>query len=296
MKHPIVYSAGQASLLGNRRNNQDRCALITSDDSILLALGDGMGGHPKGEMAAQILIDICRQRLADAHGPVTEPRTFLSGVLDQAHDAIRHYGRQQSPAIDPRTTAVVALIQDGMVHWIHAGDSRFYLFRSGEILTRTQDHSYVERLRQQGIITEQQLDNHPHRNYVTRCLGGNGALPTATLGKRILAAGDTLLLCSDGLWGSLDEALMIDALFSTMSPAEAAGALAEEAAQAAFPESDNVTLLTLKIEALPTTAQVTPLPPQEQPPAASENELDLAIAELQNAITSFNTQNDQEKK
>lgn len=296
MNHRIAYSAGQASLVGNRRNNQDRCALIELDAAILLVLGDGMGGHPKGEMAAQILIDTCRQRLADVHGSVAEPRTFLADVLDQAHDAIRHYGQQQSPAIDPRTTAVVVLIQDGMAHWIHAGDSRFYLFRSAETMTRTQDHSYVERLRQQGIITEQQLDSHPHRNYVTRCLGGSGALPTATLGKRILAAGDTLLLCSDGLWGSLDEALMIDALFSTMSPAEAAEALAEEAAQAAFPESDNVTLLTLKIEALPATAHITPMPPQKQPPAASKNELDLAIVELQNAITSFNTQTDQEKK
>lgn len=296
MNHRIAYSAGQASLVGNRRNNQDRCALIESDAAILLVLGDGMGGHPKGEMAAQILIDICRQRLVDAHGYVAEPRTFLADILDQAHDAIRRYGQQQSPAIDPRTTAVVVLIQDGMVHWIHAGDSRFYLFHSGETVTRTQDHSYVERLRQQGIITEQQLDSHPHRNYVTRCLGGNGALPAATLGKRILAAGDTLLLCSDGLWGSLNEALMIDALFSTMSPAEAAEALAEEAAQAAFPDSDNVTLLTLKIETLPATVPITPMPPQEQPPSTRENELDLAIAELQNAITSFNTQIDQEKK
>jgi len=296
MNHRIVYSAGQASLVGNRRNNQDRCALIETDDTILLVLGDGMGGHPKGEMAAQILIDICRQRLTDANGPVTEPRTFLADALDQAHDAIRAYGRRQSPAIDPRTTAVVVLIQDGMVHWIHAGDSRFYLFRSGEILTRTQDHSYVERLRQQGLITEQQLDNHPHRNYVTRCLGGSGALPTATLGKRILNQGDTLLLCSDGLWGSLDDELMIDALFSSMSPAEAAEALAEEAAQAAFPESDNVTLLTLKIETLPATTHVSPMPLQQPPVVSSKNELDLAIAELQNAITSFHTRIDQEKK
>lgn len=293
MKHRIGYSAGQASLVGNRRNNQDRCALIESGATLLLVLGDGMGGHPKGEMAAQILVDTCRQQLDHNPGPIADPRGFLVDTLELAHDAIRIYGRRQSPAIDPRTTAVVALIQDGIAHWVHAGDSRLYLFRDGGILTRTQDHSYVERLLQQGIITARQLEHHPQRNYVTRCLGGASAPPPATLGKRILAPGDCLLLCSDGLWGSLDEELMGDALFSAMSPAEAAAALAQEAAQAAFPESDNVTLLTLRIEHLPAAAAT---PEVRPPPAvASDDELDLAIAELQNAISSFQPI-DQEKE
>jgi len=294
VKRRIGYSAGQASLVGNRHNNQDRCALIESGDTLLLVLGDGMGGHPRGEMAAQILVDTCRQQLQHQSGPLADPRGFLIDTLDLAHEAIRIYGQRHSPAIDPRTTAVVTLIQDGMAHWIHAGDSRFYLFRDGEILTRTQDHSYVERLRQQGIITARQLEHHPQRNYVTRCLGGASMPPPATLGKRILAPGDRLLLCSDGLWGSVDEELMSDALFSTMSPDEAAAALAEEAAQAAFPESDNVTLLTLRIEHLPAATRVPEAHPQS--PIDSDNELDLAIAELQNAISSFQPRTDQEKE
>lgn len=294
MNPRLLYQTGQASLVGNRRGNQDRCALLESEGTLLMVLGDGMGGHPKGEVAAQILIDVCRRELDHAVKPIPDPGAFLAGALKEAHDAIRFYGLQQAPQIDPRTTAVIVLIQQGMVHWTHAGDSRFYLFREGRLLTRTRDHSYVERLHQQGILSRQQLENHPQRNYVTRCLGGNSSLPKAALGKQILAPGDNLLLCSDGLWGSLDEELMIDALFSAMALEEATAALAEEAAQSAYPDSDNVTLIALRIDALPTPGR----PPQDtaasrKPPDA---ELDQAIAELQSAIDSFQTQTDQEKK
>ncbi|HEB96057.1 MAG TPA: serine/threonine-protein phosphatase [Sedimenticola thiotaurini] len=283
MNGQLRYQAGKASQLGNRRSNQDRCALIDSDGVLLLVLGDGMGGHPRGEMAAQILIDTCRLELERASRPITDPAAFLNGALKEAHDAIRFYGLQHTPPIDPRTTAVVALIQEGMVHWVHAGDSRFYLFRNGELLARTRDHSYVERLHQQGILSREELENHPHRNYVTRCLGGNGSLPQANAARRILAPGDRLLLCSDGLWGSLDEELMIDALFSTMTPEEAATALAAEAAQTAYPDSDNVTLLILRVDALPVPLQAAPATVERQP----DQDLDRAIAELQNAIENF---------
>ncbi len=287
----LRYRAGQASLRGDRSGNQDRCALIDAGEAVLLVLGDGMGGHPRGEVAAQLLIDTCREELEQATRPIADPAAFLARVLKEAHDAIRFYGLQQDPPIDPRTTAVVVLLQHGMVHWAHAGDSRFYLFRNGTVLTRTRDHSYVERLHQNGLIDREQLENHPHRNYVTRCLGGKAPLSRPGVSRQILAPGDRLLLCSDGLWGSLDEELMADALFSAMAPEEAAQALAAEAAQAAFPDSDNVTLLLLQVDALQTPRQA----PRQQQPASGDAELDQAIAALQSAIDNYRIDTDQEK-
>ncbi len=288
MKEKPYYDNGQASLVGNRRENQDRCILVESGNTILLGLADGMGGHPRGEVAAQILIDSCRQLLRRTPLPIRYPGSFLNQLLHRAHEGILAYGHSQSPPIEPRTTAVVALIQDDTAYWVHAGDSRLYLFRDGDILAQTTDHSYVERLQQQGIISAQQKEHHPQRNYVTRCLGGSSPLPEAELGIHQLRAGDVLMLCSDGVWGSIDAALMSDALCSRMSIADAARALVEEATQAAYPESDNATLIAVKLET----------PVSKTQPTASKvqgnDELNLAIAELQNAIDSYEIEKKQE--
>jgi serine/threonine protein phosphatase PrpC len=284
------YDSGQASLVGNRRNNQDRCILVESGNTMLLGLADGMGGHPRGEVAAQILMDSCRQLLRRTPLPIRFPGSFLNQLLIMAHEGILAYGHSQNPAIDPRTTAVVALIQDDTAYWVHAGDSRLYLFRNGEVLAQTTDHSYVERLRQQGLISAQQKEKHPQRNYVTRCLGGSQALPEAELGLYQLQPGDVLMLCSDGVWSSIDPELMSDALCSSMTVADAAKALTEEATQAAYPESDNATLIAVRLEAPKPEVQSTIIDSQGE-----GDELNRAIAELQSAIDNYQIEKKQER-
>lgn len=287
MNSNLQYTSAKISLTGDRRNNQDRCILLESGGLVVLGLADGMGGHPRGEMAAQILIDSCNRLLQGTSKPVRNPRAFLSRIMGEAHEEIQVFGLAQNPVIDPRTTAVVALVQDHKAYWAHAGDSRCYLLRNGEVIARTTDHSYVERLHQQGIISGQQRQSHPQRNYVTRCLGGAGALPEVETASSPVQPGDTLVLCSDGLWSAIDEGLLGDAMYAAGSLQEAVEALAEEATQASFPESDNTTLLALRVERK--TGQ------SESSSAASSapedrDELDLAIQELQNAIDDFNNE------
>ncbi|MCW8882659.1 MAG: protein phosphatase 2C domain-containing protein [Sedimenticola sp.] len=290
----IPGESAHSSLIGDRKINQDRCILVQDEDTVLLGLADGMGGHPRGEAAAQVLIDTCQHYFDRTPHPILNPNGFLTRLLHKAHENIIAFGYDQQPAIDPRTTAVACLIQKNIAHWAHAGDSRLYLLRERRVLSKTIDHSYVERLKQQGVITAKEQEVHPQRNYVTRCLGGSLNSPEVTLGKQKLEAGDILLLCSDGLWGSITETDILNTLFSNLPLSEAVHALAEQAAHKAFPDSDNITLIALKMAAQKKSAQK---PRQtESPETAEESNLAQAIAELQNAINNFETETKQEKK
>ncbi|MCW8904051.1 PP2C family protein-serine/threonine phosphatase [Sedimenticola sp.] len=283
-----------SSLIGDRKINQDRCIRVDDGNVVLLGLGDGMGGHPRGETAAQVLIDTCQNYFNRTPHPILNPSSFLTRLLHKAHENIVAFGYEQRPAIDPRTTAVACLIQKNVAHWAHAGDSRLYLLRERRILAKTIDHSYVERLKQQGVITARQQKNHPQRNYVTRCLGGALVSPEITLGKHKLEAGDILLLCSDGLWGSISESEMLTTLFSRLPLSEAVRTLSEQAAHKAFPDSDNITLIALRMQ--PLDEETNGEPQNNKQERAEEGNLAQAIADLQNAISNFETETKQDKE
>ena len=179
----MKYQIGCFSLTGDRSMNQDRCASLQDPEAVLLALGDGMGGHPGGDKAAEILVSSCQRLFERADKPAPAPDQLLRQVFRQSHESVVAYGSAQSPAIEPRTTAVVALIQGDMAYWAHTGDSRLYLLRAGRVVARTQDHSYVEELQQRGEISAEERDSHPYRHYVTRALGGQEEIAQPTLGK-----------------------------------------------------------------------------------------------------------------
>jgi len=283
-----------SSLIGDRKINQDRCIRVVDGNVTLLGLGDGMGGHPRGETAAQVLVDTCQNYFDLTPHPILNPSSFLTRLLHKAHENIVAFGYEQQPAIDPRTTAVACLIQKNVAHWAHAGDSRLYLLRERRVLARTIDHSYVERLKQQGVITASEQKHHPQRNYVTRCLGGTLVSPEITLGKHKLEGGDILLLCSDGFWGSIGEDEMLATLFSRLPLSEAVQELAERAAHKAFPDSDNITAIALRMA--PLDEQRDAPPEHDRQEHSDESNLAQAIAELQNAINSFETETKQDKE
>ncbi len=271
-----AFEIGESSRLGNREENQDRCIVLQNDACALLGLADGMGGHPRGDLAAEILVDTCHDLFHQSEKPIPDPEAFLSRLLHQAHQNIAGYGAQQTPPIDPRTTAVVALVQDGTAHWAHIGDSRLYLFRDGMTAFRTRDHSFVEELHAGEIPASLQQDLHLIRNYVTRCLGGAEPSPKAALGTPVpLQPGDVLLLCSDGFWGPLHEAGIGVALQSPEPLDHIIPELARLAETNAAPDSDNVTAVGLR------WLQSAPLAEEAPGP---RRELGHAIDELNNVI------------
>ncbi len=289
----MKYETAQASLLGNRQNNQDRCLIMESPDSLLLSLADGMGGHPKGEMAAQILMDTSRKAFLTSRKPIANPRVFLSGLLDLAHHQILAYGEDQTPPIEPRTTGVLCLIQENQAYWAHIGDSRLYIMHDGVIALRTDDHSYVEHLRQQGIISVAQSQSHRLKNYVTRCLGGRNNHPVPEFnGPYQLDEGDTILLCTDGFWSALPERPLVDSLYKTIQPLTTSiDQLAQKAQRNGSPESDNVTAIALRwnkrtidIEPADISMSLPDNAPAHKPAEESEAEIQQAINDLRKLI------------
>lgn len=239
----MQFSIYQLSRIGGRPKNEDRMGYSYTREAGLFVLADGMGGHPDGEVAAQIALQAfsalfqrqARPRLADAGG-------FLSaGVLAAHHGIIRH-ASSRALLDTPRTTVVAGLIQDGVLHWVHCGDSRLYLVRDGRLLARTRDHSYSEAQGQ--IANGVEIAN---RNVLFTCLGSI-ARPMFDLGGPVpLRPGDKVLLCSDGLWDSVDDSIIVGTL-ADQAVDQAVPALVEEALRNAGERSDNVTALALEWE------------------------------------------------
>jgi len=241
------FAIYQASHQGGRKYNQDCVAHAYTDKALLLILADGMGGHSHGELAAQITIKTYMHAFSEEAMPrLQDPEDFLSRIMRKAHENIIQFAKDQKLPGSPGTTCVAALIQDGLVCWAHAGDSRVYLLRDHRVEAVTHDHSVVQQWADLGFITEEQMKTHPDRHRITNCLGGEGEMFfVETAPSRELHQGDVLLLCSDGLWGPLtpeeiSAALMVKSLENSLDQ------LMEVALYREGAHADNTTAVVLR--------------------------------------------------
>lgn len=200
----MKFAIYQSSRQGGRKYNQDRVAYSYSKESLLMVLADGMGGHLHGEIAAQITVQMLAESFQKQARPlIKDPFSFLEQVMNNVHEAIGDYALEHALLETPRTTCVACIIQQGTAYWGHVGDSRLYLFRNGQLLARTRDHSKVQQLFEMGQISEAQMTTHPERNKIYSCLGGI-IPPEVEISKPIkLENSDTLMMSSDGLWSQL---------------------------------------------------------------------------------------------
>ena len=239
----MKFSVFQLSRIGGRAMNEDRMGYCYTRESGLFVLADGMGGHPEGEVAAQIALDtISALYQKEAQPLVNDPAQFLANAVLAAHRRILRYASQKGMLDTPRTTLVAAVVQGASATWLHCGDSRLYLVRDGQLLLRTRDHSFLEQDRPG--LTEVELVN---RNILFTCLGSPSRPTFDVAGPLALQQGDKLMLCSDGLWGSLDDAEIVR-LLSVEGVSEAVPALVDRALQAGGRHSDNVTVLAMDWE------------------------------------------------
>lgn len=202
----MKFTIFQNSLQGPRQYNQDRLAYSYSKDALLLVVADGMGGHRYGEIAAQLAVTTMTdafQRLAVP--TLSSPAKFLIEHIQQVHDTIAQFTHERELLEAPRTTIVAAIVQRGMLYCAHVGDSRLYHFRNQHLLFRTEDHSVVQSLYSKGMIDKDEMDSHPYRHKVYSCLGGDTPPKIDLADRQELAEGDTILLCTDGVWGALSD-------------------------------------------------------------------------------------------
>lgn len=208
----------------------------------LIAVCDGVGGAARGDVASATAIE--QLRALDV--PPPEGQDLLTRVGDALHRAHQRIGQlvDEDPSLDgTSTTATIALFDGARVGLGHVGDSRAYLYRSGEITQLTADHTFVQSLIDEGRISEAEARVHPHRNLILRALDGvHEAEPDLFVIE--LAPGDRLLLCSDGASGVLDDRRLADIL-STGSPDFATVELVRASLEAG--SSDNVTCLVADV-------------------------------------------------
>lgn len=239
----MKFSVFQISRRGGREKNEDRMGYCYTRESGLFVLADGMGGHPDGEIAAQLALQtISALYQKEARPTVRDPEAFLSGALMAAHHQIIRYAAEKGILDTPRTTLVAALLQGTSATWVHCGDSRLYLVRDRELLTRTRDHSYLEQ-QSAGVIKLERIN----RNILFTCLGSPTKPVFDVTGPVVLQQGDRILLCSDGLWGTVPDAEIVRHL-SAKPVSEAAPDLVELALRNGGPGCDNTTVIALEWE------------------------------------------------
>ncbi len=242
------YETAEISLIGDRDQNQDRVAILCRDDCAFLVVVDGMGGHSEGGRAAEVARHSFIRSFDETEGDFRDPEAFIDGAIRQAHDAVTVIGEGLSVEHKPRATCAICLVLAGDAWWAHVGDARVYLLRGGQVVQRTRDHSHVEVLLREGLIREEEIPGHPMRHYVECCLGGESALPRQQTGlaRGSLSPGDTLLVCSDGLWSGVSDEVIAHTSTTRGPVAEWLGALSETALAANAPYSDNTTAAALR--------------------------------------------------
>lgn len=305
----MKFTIYQESRPGARPTNEDRIAYCYSREALLMVVADGMGGHLHGEVAAHIAVQYITEYFQREASPtLKDPFLFLTRGIINAHHAILDYASDRLLPEAPRTTCVACVVQDSIAYWAHAGDSRLYSLREGRVLARTKDHSRLQRMLDQGLVDEQEAAYHPARNRIFSCLGGLQAPQIDFSKKTPLAAGDILVLCTDGAWGPFPDEVFAERLAggaplaqtvpTLLSDAEArAGTFCDNLSVIAMMWEDNYaadTLGSVSTRTMPVDSFTTQMEEfaqarkgQQQPPDLSDDEIERAIQEINAAIKKF---------
>ena len=242
----MQFSVYQVSRKGGREKNEDRMGYCYTRDAGLFALADGMGGHPEGEVASQLALQTMAALFQrDAKPTLDDPLRFLHDAIIAGHHQLLRYATEKALMDTPRTTLVACVLQGDAAYWAHCGDSRLYMVRDGKLIARTRDHSYSEL--QETLAHVVPMGEKFNRNVLFTCLGSPGKPVIDTAGPLLLHSGDRVLLCSDGLWGSVSDADIAQEL-AQRTLSDAVPELVERALRHAGAKSDNVTVLAAEWE------------------------------------------------
>ena len=230
---------GAASHAGQVRSvNEDSHACLPGAGIWVVA--DGMGGHQDGQFASQQIVEL----LGEAY-PSDGLEMACETVSGAIHEANRRiFERASEIGQQIGSTVVTLVVRGGEFAVLWAGDSRAYLFRDGELIRLTRDHSQVEDLLEQGLIREDEIPSHPMRHVLSRAVGVEETLQIDAI-RDLVEPGDLFLLCSDGLHGLLSDAEIAGIL--QLGGARASGQLVQQCLDRGAP--DNVTVALVGVHA-----------------------------------------------
>ena len=248
-----AYRLNAATALhrGNRTYQQDQVEILAHSRvpaCLLVVLADGMGGKSGGRKASDQVIMTARQIFERYLPAKDDPAETMRQLVSESHLMIKLTAITAEE--EPHSTIAAFLLNPSLsCDYVHAGDSRIYHFRGAEMVSRTLDHSYVQRLIDDGKITEEQANTHPQANLLTGCLGTQTD-PPMTLGHiSRVEPGDTLLCCSDGLWHYFTPR-ELGATVQALPPRESCELLVSKARQRAQGSGDNLSLALVRVEPL----------------------------------------------
>ncbi|NJL53948.1 serine/threonine-protein phosphatase [bacterium] len=237
--YTLAFAAtAHLSYRGRRTENQDYVAQhLLSDGTLLCLLADGTGTYGSASSAYTV------RYVADLYNryQTYDPAQALRWSIEQTHTTLSQW-LQQQPATGGCTLDAIA-IRNGMLWFGHSGDSRIYLLRERQLYILTHDHSLPGQLAQQGLLHPDRVAQHDLRNALLRYIG-SGRQPAADFGACQIVAGDSVVLCSDGLWGSLIPEDFVSHLYHN-TPTAAAHSLTDLALRRG--SSDNMSVLVLQL-------------------------------------------------
>lgn len=267
MSKQLRLDVAQLTDVGRKRpHNEDNMAYVIPKDEQVMArkgalfiVADGMGGHAAGEVASEIAVDtVTLEYYKDESEEIFHS---LKNAIKRANAIIHQRAAENMLRSGMGTTCVAAALRGNMAYVANVGDSRAYIVRRGSVRQVSQDHSWVEEQVRAGLLTREQARSHAQRNVITRCLGTQAEVEVDVFSE-VLEEGDSLILCTDGLSGSVleDE---LGAIVEQHMPQESVYHLVERANGNGGP--DNITAIVVRVQELgnvepkATTRQLVPV-------------------------------------
>lgn len=227
--------------IGPREKNDDSCICFEIELGIkVLAVADGVGGYARGDIASKIAIDTLIEEFQSKLIGKDIKEAFLK-IISQINSKIINYSLQKKLK-NVSTTFVFAVIYNNECYFCNVGDSRGYIISNNEIRFQTKDHSLVQELLDNDIITKEEAIDHPHKNIITKGLGLKNTVEPDFY-EESLHKGDIIILSSDGLHDYISEQKLIDIVSENSFEKEICLNLIKEALKST---SDNVSVVVFK--------------------------------------------------
>jgi len=231
-----------------RSENEDSYVLhipsngeAASKKGTLAIVADGVGGGPDGKLASSMAVNIILSQYYNSGGEA--PSSRLLSAMKTANDEIYNAAKKNRPYGGMATTCTALALVEGSAYLCHAGDSRAYLLHGGELRRVSKDHTLVEEMVEDGIISKEEAAVHPHRNIILKALGSKPEL-VPYVETFTVETGDTILLCSDGLYGLVSDSEIYRELMTNQVAAAGKNLMTLALRRGGV---DNITLVVLNI-------------------------------------------------